>query len=95
MSNNFYLNTKSEPSWSEIIGAIIALIIVFIFEPFIVFWCSYFGGWLAKLMVGSHLVEGLKLIHISVELNQIPLLAGVLGWIGTFFRNMWNINKNK
>lgn len=95
MSNNFYLNTKSESSGGEIIGAIVALIIVFIFEPFIVFWCSYFGGWLAKLMVGSHLVEGLKLIHISVELNQIPLLAGVLGWIGTFFRNMWSINKNK
>lgn len=95
MSNNFYLNTKSEPSEGKIIGVVVALIIVFIFEPFIVFWCSYFGGWLAKLMVGSHLVEGLKLIHISVELNQIPLLAGVLGWIGTFFRNMWNINKNK
>lgn len=94
MSNNFYLNTKSEPSGGEIAGTIIALILICIFEPFIVFWLSYFGGWLAKLMVGSHLVEGLKLIHISIELNQIPLLAGVLGWIGAFFHNIWNTNKN-
>ena len=95
MSNKFYFDTKSEPSWGEIIGAIIAVIIIFIFEPFIVFWFGYFGGWLAKLMVGSHLVEGLKLIHISVGLNQIPLLAGTLGWVGSFFHNIVNANKNK
>ena len=94
MNNKFYLNTKSEPSWSEIIGAIIALIIIFIFEPFIVFWLCYFSGWLAKLMIGSHLVEGLKLVHLSIELNQIPLFAGTIGWIGSFFHNVVS-NSNK
>ena len=91
---NFYFEDNTSTK-SKIIGSIIAIIIMFIFEPFFIFWVSYFGGWLAKLMVGSHLVEGLKLIHISIELNQIPLLAGTFGWIGAFFHNIINSNNNK
>jgi hypothetical protein len=90
---NFFEDDTSTKS--KIIGAIIAIIIMFILEPFLIFWISYFGGWLAKLMIGSHLIKGLNLLHIAIELNQIPLLAGTLGWIGAFFHNIINSNNNK
>lgn len=77
-----------------VISAIIVLILACIFEPFLTFWLGYFCGWLAKIFIGSRLVEGLNLLHISIEANQIPLFTGVIAWIGSFFKNTAHMNKN-
>lgn len=79
---------------SAVVGAIVAVVIIFILEPFLTFWLGYFCGWLAKIFIGSRLVEGLNLLHISIEANQIPLFTGVIAWIGSFFKNTANVNKN-
>jgi len=64
---------------------LIFFIIFFLIEPFLFFWFGYFVGWIAKITIGKVLIEGLSLVHISIALNQIPLLAGTLSWIGSFF----------
>ena len=59
--------TNSDKNEKAFTSAIIALILFCIFEPFLIFWLGYFCGWLAKIFIGSHLVEGLNLLHISNE----------------------------
>lgn len=74
---------------------IIAIIIIYlIIEPFLIFWVSYFVGWLSKIFIGKYIVAGFELLHISFPIDKIPLLAGLLGWIGSFFKSTINTNKN-
>lgn len=67
---------------------IVALIIYVIIAPFLVFWLSYVGGIIAQFVIGKVLVNGLALIGINIGINQIPLLAGTLGWIASFFKGI-------
>ena len=68
---------------------IIGLIIIAIFiAPWLSFWLAYFGGWIAKITIGNYIVKGFALLGITLPLNKIPLIAGVLGWIGGFFKNI-------
>lgn len=81
-------------SVGAILGTLVGAIICIIIEPFLFFWLGYFVGWLSKLMIGPHLITGLQLVHIPIELQQIPLLAGTLAWIGSFFYQL-DVKKNK
>lgn len=68
---------------------LISLVIGIIFvAPWLSFWLAYFGGWIAKIIIGNQLVNGLELIGIIISKDQIPLLAGILGWIGGFFKTV-------
>ena len=69
--------------------------IAIVIEPFIIFWFAYFGGWIAKLTIGNILCKSLTLIGINIIPNQIPLLAGCLSWVGSFFRSIGNLGKYK
>ena len=71
-------------------STIAAFIIVILLLPFLSFWVAYFLGWLASFLIGNHLVNGLALIGIKITTNQIPLLAGTLGWIASFFAHINN-----
>lgn len=73
-----------------IVGFICLIGMLFVIAPFIGFWCAYFGGWLAKLTIGNILCRALALIGITIIPDQIPLLAGGLGWIGGFFKSYSN-----
>ena len=78
------------------VSALFAFFVLIIFiAPWINFWLAYFGGWIAKITVGKYIVEGFSLIGIALPLNKIPLLAGTLGWIGGFFKNVSNLNSKK
>ena len=78
-----------------IVGAI-ATIIIFIFvAPWLYFWIAYLGGWIAKITIGNYLIQGLHFIHIDIAKDQIPLLAGILGWIGGFFKGTSSIKAQK
>lgn len=71
----------------NVIGIIIVFIIAIIIMPFVSFVLGYFLGWIAKLVIGKWLVAGFALLRLPIELNDIPLLAATLGWIGSYFRN--------
>ena len=77
----------------KVLGIIGAIILALFIEPFLIFWLCYFGGWIAKIVIGKWIIAGLALLNIYIEPNQIPLLAGILGWIGGFFKNS-NIKYN-
>ena len=36
-------------------------------------------------MIGKYLVEGFALLGLTIPLEKIPLIAGVLGWMASFF----------
>lgn len=78
----------------KIMGIIgIGLILLFI-APWFFFWISYFGGWVAKIVIGKYLVEGFGILGITLPLNKIPLIAGCFGWVGGFFKSTSFFNKN-
>lgn len=72
----------------------ITVILVMLFEPFLFFWLGYFSGWIAKIIIGKYLISGFDIFNIHISLNQIPLLAGILSWIGSFFKTYHYNNNN-
>lgn len=77
-----------------LLGAILTLLLVIIFYPFITFWCCYLGGMIAQWLIGNQLIDGLKYLNINIQPENIPLIAGVLGWIGHFFYTTSIFNKD-
>ena len=77
-----------------IIAIIAPLVFLLFITPWITFFLSYFMGWIAKITIGNFLVEGLGLLGLTVPLAKIPLIAGVLGWIASFFHGLFNIKSN-
>ena len=68
-------------------GAILLIIGTVFFLPWISFWIYYLGGWVAKLVIGKYLVAGFAILGIDLPIDNVPLIAGCLGWIGGFFKN--------
>lgn len=62
-----------------ILGAIALIIATVLVLPFISFWLCYFGGWVASIWFTK---------------DMIPLCAGTLGWIGSYFKTS-NLGKSK
>lgn len=93
-TNNYLNNNYDFDLGGLSILGLIGLIIVIIFiAPWLSFWLAYFGGWIAKITIGDYIVRALELIGILITKDQIPLLAGGLGWIGGFFKTATNIKK--
>ena len=76
-----------------VIFTIIGIIALFIFLPFLCFAGGWITGWLIKLIFGNTFCNGLALIGIHIAPSQIPLLCGIIGVIGSFFKNTINTNK--
>lgn len=66
-------------------SAIIMIILILFIMPWLSFWLCYFIGWISKLVIGKHLIEGFALIGLTIPIDKIPLLAGCIGWIASFF----------
>ena len=75
-------------------GAILIVVVSIFIFPWLAFWLAYFGGWIAKIVFGKYLIQGLAMLGLDITLDQIPLLAGVLGWIGGFFKTTAVKNNN-
>ena len=75
-----------------ILGVIVMGIIAFFIIPFVSFWLAYLGGWIAKIMIGKYLVEGFDILGITLPIDKVPLIAGVLGWIGGYFKQNTSYN---
>jgi len=90
MKKNNDLIVDGVTAIGAIIG-IIAIIIVMVFiMPWVAFWCAYLGGWIAKVTIGKYIVAGFKLFGIAISIDKIPLVAGFLGWFGSFFKRAIN-----
>ena len=85
MSNFTYTpRDKTASGWAAL-GLVFLGLLVVLISPWICFWLAYFCGWITKLLIGKYIVEGFALFGITLPLDKIPLLAGVLGWVGNFF----------
>lgn len=73
---------------------IIPIIVLLFIAPWLTFWLSYFMGWIAKITIGHLLVEGFGLLGLTIPLAKIPLIAGVIGWIASFFHGMFNLKSS-
>ena len=71
-------------------GAIIIAIVLYFFMPMLSFFFTYIGGWVCKVTFGPTLCYALNtLFNVTYfEPNKLPLMAGALGWIGSFFKNI-------
>ena len=80
-----------------VLGAIAAIIMVIFITPFISFWLCYFGGWIAKITIGAKLVEALNMLFNTTYFipDKLPLMAGALGWIGSYFKSTKEKHKEK
>ena len=92
-----YLNKSYDIDYSgfTLLGLIALIIILIFIAPWVSFWLAYFGGWISKIVIGNYIVKGFALLGITVPLDKIPLLAGVLGWIGGFFKSVGSLKSNK
>jgi len=89
LNNNYDINLGG----LSILGLITLIIVIIFIAPWLSFWIAYFGGWIAKITIGDYIVRALELIGILITKDQIPLLAGGLGWIGGFFKTTINAKK--
>lgn len=80
-----------------IIGALFLVTVILFITPFISFWLAYFGGWIAKVTIGTKLVAALNLLFNTdyFTKDMLPMMAGALGWIGSYFKSYPNIKNNK
>lgn len=77
------------------LGVIVMAVLLVIFAPMLLFFIYYFGGWLCKITFGPTLCNALNtLFNVSFFApEKLPLMAGALGWIGSYFKNN-SISKN-
>lgn len=78
-----------------VVGSIVLIAGIILILPFISFWCAYFGGWITKITIGDQIVSALNIIFNTTYFtkNMIPMMAGGLGWIGSFFKNVQRVKK--
>lgn len=80
-----------------VVGAVVVICVLFVIMPFISFWLAYFGGWIAKLVIGTKLAAALNILFNTTYFTaeMLPMVAGALGWVGSFFKSTTTIkNKN-
>ena len=80
-----------------ILGALAMIALALLVFPFIGFWLAYFGGWICSLVIGEPLTNGLNtLFGVSYfTKDMIPLCAGTLGWVGSYFKSTTYTRKEK
>ena len=87
---------KKDVSGWAIVGVIVFFVVMIIIEPALLFWLGYFSGWLAKLVIGTKLVTAINMVFgTAFTADMLPIIGGVLGWIGGFFKTINTTSNNK
>lgn len=82
------MGRKNASGWA-IVGIIVFFVVVIIIQPALLFWLGYFGGWLAKLVIGTKLVTAINMVFgTAFTADMLPMIGGALGWIGGFFKSI-------
>lgn len=72
------------------------LALFLIIEPIAVFWMSYFFGWIASFVIGDSLCYALNTtFNAAFTKDMIPLIAGAIGWIASYFAIFIGIHNKK
>lgn len=81
----------------SIILMILGVIVLFVIAPFISFWLAYFGGWIAEMVIGAKLAAAMNILFNTTYFTaeMLPMMAGALGWIGSFFKSTTTIHNKK
>ena len=88
------MSRKNVSGWA-IVGIIAFLVVVIIIEPALLFWLGYFGGWLAKLVIGTKLVTAINMVFgTAFTADMLPMIGGALAWIGSFFKSIHTASNN-
>ena len=88
--------SKKDISGWGIFGIIVFLVVVIIIQPALLFWLGYFGGWLAKLVIGTKLVTAINMVFgTAFTADMLPMIGGALGWIGGFFKSIRTTSNNQ
>ena len=77
----------------SVLGFIGIIVLAIFVVPWASFWLSYFGGWIAKVVIGNQLVKAFSIFGIEISKDAIPWIAGLFGWIGGFIKGI-SIDKN-
>ena len=81
------MGRKDDSGWA-IVGIIAFLIVVIIIQPALLFWLGYFGGWLAKLVIGTKLVTAINMVFgTAFTADMLPMIGNALGWNDGFFKS--------
>ena len=73
-----------------ILGFIALVVTMMFIGPAISFWICYFSAWIAKVVFGTTLANALNTLFGTTRFtpDMLPLTAGALGWIGSFFKSI-------
>jgi hypothetical protein len=88
---------RSYNSGEETMGIVMAIaliVVLIVIGPLVTFWLGYFGGWLAKIVIGAKLCEALGYLGLTVTPNMLPWISAALAWIGGFFKTV-NSSRSK
>lgn len=90
------MREKNNDSIGVLFLIVAIIILLVIFSSAITFGLGYFGGWLAKITIGSKLIEGLNLLFNTdyFDKDMLPMMSGILSWIGSFFK-VYNFDSKK
>lgn len=80
----------------KILIALGVFALLLIVEPVAVFWMSYFFGWIASFVIGDPLCHALNAtFNTAFTKDVIPLIAGAIGWIASYFAIFIGIHNQK
>lgn len=77
--------TKKEVSKLQV--AIVLLVLMIVFLPFLCFVSGWITGFLAMHIFGATLTRGLMLIGINVTPDKLPLLFGTIATVAGLFKS--------
>lgn len=75
---------------SKLLIAVAGIAGIVIASPLLLFLLSALTGWIAADVLpflGDWLVSGFGILGVELTRQQLPLLAGTLGFIGAFFKS--------
>lgn len=76
---------KDEQIGLTILGYLALIAIVVFLIPILSFCCGLVAGTIIKITFGDVFVNGLTFIGVNITKDQLPLLCGTLGVVGSFF----------
>lgn len=77
------------------LGTVVAFLGLQIVACALCFLGGWIAGWIAKLIVGNLICSGFALVGLVITPDKLPLLGGLLGWVGAFFRSNSSVTSKK
>lgn len=80
-------NEEEEMSLLEVATTLLTALFAALITPVVCFGVGWLIGMVAKLLIGNLIVNTCLLLNIHIAINDLPVLCGLLNFIGFFFRD--------